>query len=152
MNLLKISQIAGSGLLAQRIRLNIAATNIANSEVTRTLEGGPYRAKVVVLKAVPISEKNPELKAVKVEKIADDPSPFKEVYDPGHPDADERGIVKYPNVDVITEMVELLSAGRAYEANLTVLSTTKSMILRCLDLLKLKIYYLCKINPLKIIN
>ncbi|MCD6489370.1 MAG: flagellar basal body rod protein FlgC [Thermodesulfobacterium sp.] len=136
MNLLKISQITGSGLLAQRIRLNIAATNIANSQVTRTLEGGPYRAKVVVLKAVPISEKNPELKAVKVEKIADDPSPFKEIYDPGHPDADERGIVKYPNVDVITEMVELLSAGRAYEANLSVLSTTKSMILRCLDLLK----------------
>jgi flagellar basal-body rod protein FlgC len=136
MNLLKISQIVGSGLLAQRVRLNIAATNIANSQVTRTLEGGPYRAKVVVLKAIPISEKNPELKAVKVEKIVDDPSPFKEVYDPGHPDADERGIVKYPNVDVITEMVELLSAGRAYEANLTVLSATKSMILRTLDLLK----------------
>ena len=136
MNLPKISQIVGSGLLAQRVRLNIAATNIANSQVTRTLEGGPYRAKVVVLKAIPISEKNPELKAVKVEKIVDDPSPFKEVYDPGHPDADERGIVKYPNVDVITEMVELLSAGRAYEANLTVLSATKSMILRTLDLLK----------------
>lgn len=136
MNLFKISQIVGSGLLAQRVRLNIAATNIANSQVTRTLEGGPYRAKVVVLKAVPISEKNPELKAVKVEKIVDDPSPFKEVYDPGHPDADERGIVKYPNVDVITEMVELLSAGRAYEANLTVLSTTKSMTLRTMDLLK----------------
>uniref|UniRef100_A0A7V6CET3 Flagellar basal-body rod protein FlgC n=1 Tax=Thermodesulfobacterium geofontis TaxID=1295609 RepID=A0A7V6CET3_9BACT len=136
MNLLKISQIVGSGLLAQRVRLNIAATNIANSQVTRTLEGGPYKAKVVVLRAVPVSEKDPELKAVKVEKIVDDPSPFKEVYDPGHPDADERGIVKYPNVDVITEMVELLSAGRAYEANLTVLSTTKSMTLRTLDLLK----------------
>ncbi len=136
MNLLKLSQIVGSGLLAQRIRLNIAATNIANSQVTRTLEGGPYKAKVIVLKAVPVSEKNPELKAVKVEKIVDDPSPFKEVYDPGHPDADERGIVKYPNVDVITEMVELLSAGRAYEANLTILSTTKSMILRTLDLLR----------------
>jgi flagellar basal-body rod protein FlgC len=136
MNLLKLSQIVGSGLLAQRVRLNIAATNIANSQVTRTLEGGPYKAKIVVLKAIPISEKNPELKAVKVEKIIDDPSPFKEVYDPGHPDADERGIVKYPNVDVITEMVELLSAGRAYEANLTVLSTTKSMTLRTLDLLK----------------
>jgi flagellar basal-body rod protein FlgC len=136
MNLLKISQIIGSGLYAQKVRLNIAATNIANAQVTRTLEGGPYRAKVVVLKAVPISEKNPELKAVKVEKIADDPSPFKEVYDPGHPDADERGIVKYPNVDVITEMVELLSAGRAYEANLTVLSTSKSMALKTLDLLK----------------
>jgi flagellar basal-body rod protein FlgC len=136
MNLLKLSQIVGSGLLAQRARLNIAATNIANSQVTRTLEGGPYRAKIVVLKAIPISEKNPQLKAVKVEKIVDDPSPFKEVYDPGHPDADERGIVKYPNVDVITEMVELLSAGRAYEANLTVLSATKSMTLRTLDLLK----------------
>lgn len=136
MNLLKVSQIVGSGLLAQRIRLNIAATNIANSQVTRTLEGGPYKAKVVVLKAVPISEKYPELKAVKVEKIVDDPSPFKEVYAPGHPDADERGIVKYPNVDVITEMVELLSAGRAYEANLAVLSITKSMIFRSFDLLK----------------
>ncbi|MCU4137668.1 MAG: Flagellar basal body rod protein FlgC [Thermodesulfobacteria bacterium] len=136
MNLLKIFQITGSGLFAQRIRLNIAATNIANSQVTRTLEGGPYKAKVVILKAIPLSEKDPNLKVVKVEKIVDDPSPFKEVYDPGHPDADERGIVKYPNVDVITEMVELLSAGRAYEANLTVLSTTKSMALKTLDLLR----------------
>lgn len=136
MNLLKIFQITGSGLFAQRVRLNIAATNIANSQVTRTLEGGPYKAKVVILKAVPLSEKDPNLKVVKVEKIVDDPSPFKEVYDPGHPDADKRGIVKYPNVDVITEMVELLSAGRAYEANLTVLSTTKSMALKTLDLLR----------------
>jgi len=136
MNLLKIFQITGSGLFAQRVRLNVTATNIANSQVTRTLEGGPYKAKVVILKAIPLSEKNPNLKVVKVEKIVNDPSPFKEVYDPGHPDADERGIVKYPNVDVITEMVELLSAGRAYEANLTVLSTTKSMALKTLDLLR----------------
>ena len=136
MNLLKIFQITGSGLLAQKVRLNVAATNIANSQVTRTLEGGPYKAKVVILKAIPLSEKDPNLKVVKVEKIVNDPSPFKEVYDPGHPDADKRGIVKYPNVDVITEMVELLSAGRAYEANLTVLSTTKSMALKTLDLLR----------------
>ena len=136
MNLLKIFQVTGSGLFAQKVRLNIAATNIANSQVTRTLEGGPYKAKVVILKAIPLSEKDPNLKVVKVEKIVDDPSPFKEVYDPGHPDADEKGIVKYPNVDVITEMVELLSAGRAYEANLTVLSTTKSMALKTLDLLR----------------
>jgi len=136
MNLLKIFQITGSGLFAQRIRLNIAATNIANSQVTRTLEGGPYKAKVVILKAIPLSKKDPNLKVVKVEKIVNDPSPFKEVYNPGHPDADEKGIVKYPNVDVITEMVELLSAGRAYEANLTVLSTTKSMALKTLDLLR----------------
>ncbi len=135
MNLLKISQIAGSGLLAQRIRLSVAATNIANAQVTRTLEGGPYKAKDVVLRAVPLSKENPEIKLVQVEKIVDSPTPFREVYDPTHPDADEKGIVKYPNVDLITEMVELLSAERAYEANLNVLSTTKSMVLRTLDLL-----------------
>ncbi|MCS7149355.1 MAG: flagellar basal body rod protein FlgC [Caldimicrobium sp.] len=136
MNILKASKIAGSGLLAQRIRLNITATNIANAQVTKTLEGGPYRAKNVIFKALPFSDKEPMLKMVKVEKIQDDPSPFREVYDPGHPDADERGVVRYPNVDVITEMVELLSAGRAYEANLNVLSTTKGMYLRTLELLK----------------
>lgn len=136
MNLLKAGRIAQSGLLAQRVRLNVAATNLANAQVTRTLEGGPYRAKNVVLRAVPLDKKDPLLKKVEVVEIRDDPSPFKEVYDPGHPDADERGIVKYPNVDVITEMVELLSASRAYEANLAVLSTTKSMYLRTLELLK----------------
>ncbi len=136
MNLLKILRIAGSGLLAQKVRLNVAATNIANAQVTRTIEGGPYRAKDVVLKAIPISENDPYLKIVEVEKIVDDPSPFKEVYDPGHPDADERGIVKYPNVDIFTEMVELLSAEKAYQANLTVISTTKTLSLRLLDLLR----------------
>ncbi|MDM7202910.1 MAG: flagellar basal body rod protein FlgC [Thermodesulfobacteriaceae bacterium] len=136
MNLLMAGRIAQSGLLAQRVRINVAATNLANAQVTRTLEGGPYRAKNVVLKAVPLLKDQPLFQQVKVEAIKDDPSPFREVYDPGHPDADERGIVRYPNVDVITEMVELLSASRAYEANLSVLSTTKSMVLRSLDLLK----------------
>jgi flagellar basal-body rod protein FlgC len=136
MGLLDIYKIAGSGLYAQRVRISVAATNIANAQVTRTLEGGPYKAKNVVLKAVPLSEKNPYLEMVEVEKIVDSKRPFREVYDPDHPDADERGIVKYPNVDVVSEMVELLSAGRAYEANLTVLSTSKSMALRTLDLLK----------------
>lgn len=136
MNLLNAGRVAQSGLLAQRVRINVAATNLANAQVTRTLEGGPYRAKEVVLKAIPLSKENPVLQQVKVEAIKDSPLPFREVYDPGHPDADERGIVRYPNVDVITEMVELLSASRAYEANLTVLSTTKSMFLRTLDLLK----------------
>jgi flagellar basal-body rod protein FlgC len=136
MNLLKAGKIAQSGLLAQRIRLNVTASNLANAQVTRTLEGGPYKAKNVVLQAVPLSQDEPVLQQVKVKAIQDDPSPFREVYDPGHPDADERGIVRYPNVDVITEMVELLSASRAYEANLAVLSTTKSMFLRTLELLK----------------
>ncbi|WP_028840659.1 flagellar basal body rod protein FlgC [Thermodesulfobacterium hveragerdense] len=139
MRLLDVSKVAASGLFAQRTRLNVAATNIANAQVTRTLEGGPYKAKNVVLKAIPLNSKDSKespLRLVKVEKIEDSKAPFKEVYDPGHPDADERGIVKYPNVDVITEMVELLSAGRAYEANLSVLSTSKSMTQRTLELLK----------------
>jgi len=135
MDILAAARIARTGLIAQRTRLNVSAANIANAHVTRTLEGGPYRAKNVVLRAVPLAPGSP-LRKVEVYAIKDDPSPFREVYDPGHPDADARGIVKYPNVDVITEMVELLSAGRAYEANLNVLTTTKSMFLKTLDLLK----------------
>jgi len=135
MDILAAARIARTGLIAQRTRLNVSAANIANAHVTRTLEGGPYRAKNVVLRAVPLAPGSP-LRKVEVYAIKDDPSPFREVYDPGHPDADARGIVKYPNVDVITEMVELLSAGRAYEANLNVLTTTKSLFLKTLDLLK----------------
>lgn len=137
MKLLSALRIAGSGLMAQRVRLNISSMNLANAHVTRTVEGGPYRAKDVVLAAIPLEDEGEaKLYEVKVVKIVDDPSPFKEVYDPSHPDADERGMVKYPNVDVLTEMVELLSAGRAYEANLTVMNITKTLALKTLDILR----------------
>ncbi len=135
MKLLTALRIAGSGLLAQRVRLNIASMNLANAHVTRTAEGGPYRAKDVILAAEPDPEEK-GVSEVKVVEIVDDPAPFKEVYDPSHPDADERGMVKYPNVDVLTEMVELLSAGRAYEANLTVINITKDLALKTLDILR----------------
>ncbi len=135
MKLLTALRIAGSGLLAQRVRLNIASMNLANAHVTRTAEGSPYRAKDVILVADPVSEEG-EISEVKVAEIVDDPAPFREVYDPSHPDADERGMVKYPNVDVLTEMVELLSAGRAYEANLTVVNITKDLALKTLDILR----------------
>jgi len=137
MKLLSALRIAGSGLKAQRVRLNVASMNLANAHVTRTIEGGPYRAKDVILAATPLKNGgHDQLSEVKVIEIVDDPSPFKEVYDPTHPDADERGIVKYPNVDVLTEMVELLSAGRAYEANLTVVNTTKTLALKTLEILR----------------
>ena len=137
MKLLSALRIAGSGLKAQRVRLNVASMNLANAHVTRTIEGGPYRAKDVILSATPLKNGgHDQLSEVKVIEIVDDPSPFKEVYDPTHPDADERGIVKYPNVDVLTEMVELLSAGRAYEANLTVVNTTKTLALKTLEILR----------------
>ncbi|RUM87158.1 MAG: flagellar basal body rod protein FlgC [Thermodesulfatator sp.] len=135
MNLFTALRIASTGLTAQRVRLNIASMNLANAQVTRTAAGGPYRAKDVILEAVPLEE-DPALAEVQVKEIVDDPSPFKEVYDPHHPDADERGMVKYPNVDVLTEMVELLSAGRAYEANLTVITLTRDLAVKTLDLLR----------------
>jgi len=131
-----VYKIAGSGLYAQRVRISVAATNIANADVTRTLQGGPYVAKDVVLRAVPLSQKNPYLQGVEVEAIVNSKRPFKMVYDPDNPDADKNGYVKYPNVDVVTEMVELLSASRAYEANLAVVSSSKSMALRTIDLLR----------------
>ncbi|NPA39788.1 MAG: flagellar basal body rod protein FlgC [Thermodesulfobacteria bacterium] len=136
MSLMDVYKIAGSGLYAQRVRISVAATNIANADVTRTLQGGPYVAKDVVLRAVPISDKNPYLQGVEVEAIVNSKRPFKMVYDPDNPDADKNGYVKYPNVDVVTEMVELLSASRAYEANLAVVTTSKDMALRTIDLLR----------------
>ncbi len=145
MKIITALRLAASGLTTQRVRLNITAMNLANAHVTRTLEGGPYVAKDVIVAAVPLSEDfrtkldealEQELSQARVVAIVDDPSPFREVYDPGHPDADERGIVRYPNVDVMTEMVDLLEASRAYEANLSVVTITKNLALKTLDLLR----------------
>ncbi|MBX6423059.1 flagellar basal body rod protein FlgC [Thermosulfurimonas sp. F29] len=135
MKLLTALKIAGSGLTAQRVRLNIASMNLANAQVTRTAEGGPYRAKDVILTSDPLPDEE-GVSEVKVAEIVDDPAPFREVYDPTHPDADERGMVRYPNVDVLTEMVELLSAGRAYEANLTVINITKDLAIKTIDIIR----------------
>lgn len=145
MKILTALRLAASGLNTQRVRLDVSAMNLANANVTRTLEGGPYRAKDVVVAAASLPEdfasKLDEALASKLSRaevvaIVDDQSPFKEVYDPGHPDADERGYVKYPNVDVMTEMVDLLEASRAYEANLSVVNITKTLALKTLELLR----------------
>lgn len=145
MKILTALKLAASGLNTQRVRLNISAMNLANANVTRTLEGGPYRAKNIIVAATPLPEKflskldqalAGKLSEAKVVAIVDDQSPFREVYDPSHPDADENGIVRYPNVDVMTEMVDLLEASRAYEANLSVVTITKNLALKTLDLLR----------------
>ncbi|MBA2849818.1 flagellar basal body rod protein FlgC [Thermosulfuriphilus ammonigenes] len=140
MKLLTALKLAADGMAAQRVRLNITSMNLANASTTRTLEGGPYRAKSVVFVAKPLkdfaSSLDEALETVQVKEVVDDPSPFKEVYDPGHPDADERGIVLYPNVNVMEEMVDMLSAAGAYQANLTVISITKSMALKALDIVR----------------
>lgn len=121
--------ISASGLTAQRTRLNVTAGNIANVETTRTPAGGPYRRLQPVFAA---RGRNPG--GVEVVGIATDPRDPRRVYQPGHPDADAEGFVAYPNVKVVEEMVDLVSATRSYEANAAAFNAAKSMAQRALEL------------------
>lgn len=127
-------KIAASGLMVQRLRMNIISSNIANAETTRTPGGGgPYRRKDLFVMAVPIKE---GMYAVAPVSIINDPRPFRVVYDPGHPDADKDGYVRLPNVRPIEEMINMISAVRAYEANVAVIRNTKLMDLKTLEILR----------------
>lgn len=137
--------IGASALTAQRLRMDTISQNIANANTTRTENGTPYRRRLVIFQersqGVPFSEyltassKERYIgKGVKVSGIIEDSSPFKRVYDPGHPDADDEGYVEMPNVDIVTEMVNMISATRAYEANVTSINTTKSMAMKALEI------------------
>ncbi|HHV99010.1 MAG TPA: flagellar basal body rod protein FlgC [Clostridiaceae bacterium] len=137
--------ISASGLTAQRFRMDTITQNVANINTTRTENGTPYRRKAVIFeeKSVdkPFSEYLTESsqerlvgKGVRVARVVEDQSPFKRVYDPGNPEADEEGYVLMPNVDLVTEMVNMISATRAYEANVTVMNATKSMALKALEI------------------
>ncbi len=142
MDFLTALKISGSALKAERSRINIATMNMANANSTRTIDGGPYRAKSVVFSATPLESSfgatynsvEDKLRKVEVKEIVEDKTPFKEIYDPSHPDADENGIVKMPNVNVVEQMVDMMSARRDYDANVTALDTIKQMALRALDI------------------
>ncbi len=135
MGLVDALRIAASGMTAERLRMDVIAENLANANTTRTSAGGPYRRKEVVLE--PAGRPFADLLAgVRVAAIVPDPRPPRQVYDPGHPDADARGYVALPNVSPVTEMVDLITASRAYEADVQVLATAKQMALRALDLLR----------------
>lgn len=122
------TDIAISGVKAQRVRMNLIANNIANAQTTRTAEGGPFRRQLAIFRGEQIGHvMRPERFGVKVKEIKGDTSPFRQVYDPTHPDANEDGIVLYPNVNLAVEMINLLSAQRAYEANIDVVMTSRSM-------------------------
>ena len=117
-------EIAVSGMRAQRTRMNLIANNLANVMTTRTPEGGAFRRQVAVFKGQQIQPlMNPRRFGVEVSAVRNDPSPLRSVYDPSHPDANDEGYVSYPNVDVSTEMVNLVTAQRAYEANVTVIAS-----------------------------
>lgn len=136
--------VSASGLTAEKLRMDVISRNIANVNTTRTAEGTPYRRQVVVFQEDEnrmsfsdyLTDASRKLigSGVKVVGINEDKTPFKSVYDPGHPDADEKGYVKMPNVDVMTEMVNMITASRAYEANVTAINSTKSMAMKALEI------------------
>ncbi|HMB20191.1 MAG TPA: flagellar basal body rod protein FlgC [Spirochaetota bacterium] len=141
--------IASTGLTAQRLRMDLISSNIANSTTTRTPEGGAYRRKRAIFAPVNIRPfyKSPlvpgrvghgEGKGVRVVKIEEDKEPFRLVYDPTHPDAintgPKKGYVEMPNVNVVMEMTDMVSASRSYEANVTMINNTKSMFTKALEI------------------
>ena len=139
MNLLTALDVNASGLTAQRKRVEISSANLANSQTTRTAEGGPYRRKDVVFQTSSFQESlgaamGGGVEGVEVSDVVNDPRPFDRRYEPGHPDADKDGYVSYPNVNVMEEMANLVEASRSYEANIAAISIVKTMINRTLDL------------------
>jgi flagellar basal-body rod protein FlgC len=139
--------ISVSALDAQRHRLNVIASNLANAQSTHTDQGGPYKRRDVVFQAAPVvpkfsgtllkAESDPHAQAmqgVRVSRIVEDPKPGKAIHDPQHPDADAQGFVQMPNVNVMEEMVNMISASRAYEANVQTISTARTMWNRALDI------------------
>ncbi len=128
--LFKSINISSSGMSAERFRLNIISQNLANSDTTRTENGDPYRRKIVTFQEVlngEIGKSKTDFGGVKVNSIQEDTSPFKLVYNPEHPDANEEGYVRMPNVNALNEMVDMMSAQRAYDSNAAVINSAKSM-------------------------
>jgi len=133
--------VAASGMTAERLRLDVISNNIANVNTTRTADGGPYRRQFVVFEPrqgdgsfAGAMNRQLQLNGVKVSGIKKDDAPPRMVYEPGHPDADAEGYVKMPNINIITEMVDMMTASRAYEANVTSVNVAKSMMLKALEI------------------
>jgi flagellar basal-body rod protein FlgC len=143
MSFLPSLDISASGLTAQRLRMDVISENIANIDTTRTATGGPYRRRYVIFQQQadkPFSQylddsmNSAAGQGVYVSQIADDQSPFTLKYDPTNPDANADGYVQMPNVDLTTEMVDMMSATRSYEADVTAVNATKNMAMTALDI------------------
>jgi flagellar basal-body rod protein FlgC len=131
MSLFNIFNVSGSAMSAQAQRLNTVASNLANADSATSASGQAYRAKQVVFQAVPMEG---GATAVKVAQVVEDPSPLKQVYDPKHPMADDKGYVAMPNVNVVDEMVNMLSASRSYQTNVETMNAAKTLLLKTLTL------------------
>jgi flagellar basal-body rod protein FlgC len=148
MNLFGLFQISGSALAAERLRAEVATSNLANSDTTRTPEGGPYRRRMVTFNSQPASPFHLLLASslggagtqptggVRVGDVVDDPTPPERRYQPGHPDADADGFVAYPAISPVQETVDLMGAERAYELNASAVQAAKQMIQQSLQILK----------------
>jgi flagellar basal-body rod protein FlgC len=132
MSLFNVFNISGSAMSAQSQRLNAVASNLANADSATSANGTPYKAKQVVFGATPTD--SPDASGVKVLKVIEDTSPPKVVYDPKHPLADEKGYVTMPNVNVTEEMVNMISASRAYQNNVETMNAAKTMLLKTLTI------------------
>jgi len=143
MGFFRSMSISSSGLAAQRLRMNVLSANLANVNTTRTPEGGPYTRRDVIFSALPTG--NPfedfldeswgtQLQKVRVVDIHKDTAPPRKVHDPRHPDADKDGYVQLPNIQVMTEMVNMIAATRAYEANTTAINSAKQMAMKALEI------------------
>ena len=143
MDFMNSIQTSASGLSAQRLRMNLISGNLANVNTTRTLQGGPYRRKEAVFAAQPIDStfnkiltdrQKSQFATVQVDRIYEDPNPPMMKYQPSHPDANEKGYVAMPNINPMEEMVNMISATRGFEANVTALKAAKEMALKALEI------------------
>ena len=136
--------ISASGMTAERVRMDVTAANLANVNTTHTAQGGPYRRQLVLFAPADSGASFAETLAgvggqsgasgVQVQGIVSDTSPLKKVYEPGHPDADKQGFVSLPNIDTVSEMVDMMSASRAYEADVTAVNAAKAMAMKALEI------------------
>lgn len=137
MDIFDSMKISSSALAAQRSRLNVVSSNLANIETTRTPEGGPYQKRDVVFRSTPLNfggVLDRAVQGVEVAEIRANAAPPKLVHDPSHPDADEQGYVALPNISLMEEMVDMMSASRSYDANVTVIKSAKRMALKALEI------------------
>lgn len=137
---------SASGLTAERLRMDVISNNIANANTTRTLEGGPYQRRVVIFEPRTKEQVSPFSKVLSEEMenktgegvravgIVADNTPGHTIYDPTHPDANQQGYVEMPNLNIVSEMVDMITASRAYEANVTAVNASKSMAMKALDI------------------